>query len=247
MRKATIAVAVLSSVVGAAGGFFVGYKFAMERLGVEYDELLEEEIRRTRDYYQRNTKPFATPEEAAAVLLPDEEQIKTDAKVALHRADAPSTVTLQRVVNGLKYHTPSTAVGTETAIQEDEEELDGDSYSEYVVGPEEDPDYDNMIVARADKRIYLVTQEEHMENARDYRQISLTYYAGDNVLVDEEDRPIETPHKAIGHGNLQFGRWSGDDNLVYIRNEEIRAELEIALSQGKYSVEVLGLDSAKAL
>lgn len=91
---------------------------------------------------------------------------------------------------------------------------------------------------------YVISHDEYMENAFEHPQHSLTYYAGDDVLVDERDEMINDVERLVGTANLgQFGHGSRDANIVYVRNENpgVEADFEIALSQGKFSEEVMGL------
>jgi len=245
MRK-IIFVAGATSIVSLAAGFAVGYKLAVHRLNDVYNEQMEEEIRRTRDYYERNTKPFADPVEAVKVLKPEEEQkAKEDASKAAVVTDDVTVETLERVVNGLKYNKITPASDRPPVVEVKEEVVTTRNIFDRqkdVVDPEDDPNYDEMVDDREHQSIYIVTHEEHMENPHELETVTLTYYAGDNVL-SENDKPVEDVEATIGGvENLQFGRWSKDANVVFIRNETLAIEYEILRSSGKYTVEVLGLD-----
>lgn len=87
---------------------------------------------------------------------------------------------------------------------------------------------------------YILHKDEFYENGSDFPQITLTYYAGDNILADEENTPVYNIDVVIGE--LLFGHGSGDPKIFYVRNETRRAEYEIVHDVGYYSVEVLGLD-----
>ena len=87
---------------------------------------------------------------------------------------------------------------------------------------------------------YVISVDEFTINDSGNRQVSVTYYLGDNVLADEQDEPITPIEKFIGQGSPPFGRLSRDRNIVYIRNNRINTDFEIAKSEGLYSEEVLG-------
>lgn len=87
---------------------------------------------------------------------------------------------------------------------------------------------------------YVLQREEFYEEQQGYHQSTLTYYAGDEILVDEEDKPIYNYIQIIGP--ILFGHGSGDPKVFYVRNDKLRAEYEIIHDQGLYSVEVLGLE-----
>jgi hypothetical protein len=88
---------------------------------------------------------------------------------------------------------------------------------------------------------YIVSDDEFMANDVDHHQASLTYFEGDETLVDEKEEPIEDIDKYVGEKNLRFGYRSNDRNIVYIRNEKLRMDFEISRSQGQYVEEVLGM------
>ena len=252
MRK-TLIIAGATSIVSLAAGLVAGYKFAVHRLNDTYNEMMEEELEKTRAYYERNQRQFADPSEAVKVLAPEEvETVKAEAAKVAVQAEEVSEEVLERVLHGLRYNQITPAEKQEPKVKVENIErivrsrpvpvnhniFEGDTLSQ-----EDDPQYDEMMDNRAGELIYLVSQEEHLENANEFEVVTLTFYDGDQVLVDEKDNVIENMEEAIGHKeNLQFGRWSKDPSIVYIRNEAIGVEYEILRSTGKYSVEVLGLE-----
>ncbi len=93
---------------------------------------------------------------------------------------------------------------------------------------------------RSDKQPYVLHKDEFFADENGYSQITLTYYAGDNILVDESDVPIYNHVDVVG--DLLFGHGSGDPKTVYIRNDKQHAEYEVLHDEGLYSQEVLGLE-----
>lgn len=87
---------------------------------------------------------------------------------------------------------------------------------------------------------YPLHRDEFYAEERNYSQITLTYYAGDDIMVDQEDAPVYNHVNVVGE--LQFGHGSGDQNVFYVRNDKMKAEYEIIKDPGLYSVEVLGLE-----
>lgn len=240
-----------TAVVSAGLGLAAGYKLAVHRLNATYNEQMEDELAKTRAYYERNTKPFADPTEAVKALKPEEVvEVKEEARqAAVEMPDEEIPLqTLERVLDGLKYNKITPRVSAPTTVQVKERVVTPTQHNVFerdVLAAEDDPEHESMMEDRASETIYLVSQEEHMENPHEFQVVTLTFYDGDQVLADEEDKVIEKLEKAIGaKENLQFGRWSGDGNVVYIRNETLDAEFEILRSTGKYAVEVLGLDPA---
>ncbi len=106
-------------------------------------------------------------------------------------------------------------------------------------------DIDEEIKRRSPHRPYVLHQEEFFAEemeAEDFIQTTLTYYAGDDVLVDDSEKPIYNRTEIVGDTLDKFGHGSGDPNCVYVRNMERRMEYEVIRDLGKYSVEVLGLE-----
>lgn len=106
-------------------------------------------------------------------------------------------------------------------------------------GNDSDWDYDLEVSKRSEDAPYVLHKDEFFEDERDYAQLTLTYYAGDDILTDsEDDSPIYNYHEIIGE--LKFGHGSGDPNVFYVRNSKRHSEYEVVNDPGLYSVEVLG-------
>lgn len=120
-------------------------------------------------------------------------------------------------------------------VVEDEEELVTKS-----IFADDDWDYALEVSKRTEDAPYVIHKDEFYADEKDYTQMTLTYYSGDNIMVDEDDSPVYN-HELIT-GPLLFGHGSGDSNVVHIRNDKRRAEYEVLFDSGLYSVEVLGLE-----
>ena len=91
-------------------------------------------------------------------------------------------------------------------------------------------------VERSINRPYKIPREEFEDTPPGFQRLTLTYYAGDNVLTDEKDVPIENISKVSGPlGPLIFGGISGDPHICYIRNQALEADLEIILDRRKWT------------
>lgn len=99
-------------------------------------------------------------------------------------------------------------------------------------------DWDKETAKRSSKEVYQIHKDEFFAEESGYDQTTLTYYAGDDILVDEQEVPIYN-HKAIV-GNPKFGHGSGDQNVAYVRNDKVKGEYEIIRDEGLYQIEVLG-------
>lgn len=200
-------------------GFIIGYKVAERRLIAQFELRLEKETQGMREFYTASTKkPYATPQEAAADLIVEEaERIITADKVAYHKIVSAEGYT--RVENP----------------------------QETVVDFGEQPEVVKNIFAKneRDPEIpYVMSQEEFMENERDWEQITLTYYQKDGVLTDHREDVIEDPEKTIGPDAIgSFGLQSSDPAVVHVCNEKLGLMFEIVRHEGSYTLEVLGIDT----
>ena len=99
-------------------------------------------------------------------------------------------------------------------------------------------DHEAELSSRDPNRPYVISIDEFHEDDMGYRQSVLTYYEGDNVVVDEHDSVMFQHEKVLGA--LLFGHGSSDENVVYIRNEKLAVEYEVLRHQSSYAVEVEG-------
>lgn len=112
----------------------------------------------------------------------------------------------------------------------------------------DDGDWDNdleLSQRKGGSEPYIIHQEEFVADEMGFKQTTVTYYAGDDILADEADTPVYDFHGLMG--DLRFGHGSRDPNVVYIRNEGIHMEWEVLLHDGHYSVEVAGLEMDEAV
>lgn len=95
-------------------------------------------------------------------------------------------------------------------------------------------DYQYEIARRSPDKPYVLHRDEFFANEMDFTQNVYIYYAGDAVLVDEAYEIVANPARLVGE-HVRFGHGSGDDSVVYIRNEKRRSEFEINLNLGTYA------------
>lgn len=104
----------------------------------------------------------------------------------------------------------------------------------------DDWNYEEELKKRSPTQPYVIHKDEFYSEESGYTQSTLTYYAGDDILCDEDSSPIYNHDQVTGP--LLFGHGSGDKNVVHIRNDKRKAEYEIVYDSGLYTVEVLGLE-----
>lgn len=113
-----------------------------------------------------------------------------------------------------------------------------DPEPEMAPDPDEDWDQAEEEANRGPNAPYVIHREEYFSNSTGYAQADLEYFAGDDVLCGEDRVPLYNATKLVGR--LEFGRGSGDSDVVYIRNEEHRAEYQVTRVEHSYAQEVLG-------
>jgi hypothetical protein len=93
---------------------------------------------------------------------------------------------------------------------------------------------------------YVIHQEEYMAMETGYRQVAYTYYALDDVLVGEdEEHPLPHADLIVGLNNLQFGHGTDDEDVVFVRNNEHKLEMEICRLHKSYEEEILGVENSE--
>lgn len=91
-----------------------------------------------------------------------------------------------------------------------------------------------------EKEIFTVSEEE-METYDNFEDISLTYYAEDDILCDDGGEIIEDPEAVIGDALTKFGMKSGYPDTVYVINKRVRVIFEVLMVEGNYQEIVLGM------
>lgn len=221
-----------ASALSLATGAGLGYWFARNQLEQEYRELSDQEIAEAKKFYSvlyKKTEDTKTPKAAASNLIPNEAEA---AKALLSYQGTGDDEEVSVVVGTPGYQ--------EWFVEEEPEEVVQNVFDD-PRAPLNFPDFEVEVKKRTEEAPYVITSEEFLDEQK-YAQATLTYFAGDHVLVDERDAPIENPDRTVGEDNLlKFGQWSNDPKIVYVRNDALDMDYEIVKSEGKYSVDVLGL------
>lgn len=104
--------------------------------------------------------------------------------------------------------------------------------------PDDVWDEDEEQAKRVEGQPYVITKDQFFNSDTEYNQHTLTYYAGDDILVNELEAVIYNPKEIVGE--YVFGHGSGTATVFYTRNETLEKEFEVVKELGKYEVEVLG-------
>jgi len=235
LTRTKIEFAVGGWLLGALTGAFFAYKFAYSRASTKYAQIADAEIADMRRHYTEKGK--ALEAEAA-------------------KGDLESIV-VERGYEPTGEEKPPMAIQPPKAVTIDLEEVE----EERIEGPDgikrtpeelrnifkdaeitHEWDWQEERKNRSPDKPYVVHYDERTEF--DYQSVTLTYYAGDNVLCNERDEPIDPEYERdnlIGEGNLdRFGHGSNDANVVYVRNDKLELVFEICYAPGYFAEDVHG-------
>jgi hypothetical protein len=210
--------------VGAAVGFWFGYRYNKEKIKAEAFEESQEQILQIRDYYERTQKP-----ELQEII---EERGYVEPADVVPSRPLPAPVPVRE---------PQLSVVEEP---EPVAEVVGKT-PENAKDKDEGWNYPFELQRRSATHPYIIHQDEFIENETEFGQVTLTYYEDDAVLADTDDSPIHNQVSLLGDGTLsRFGHGTDDHNTLYVRNPVLEMEYEICRVQKSFEEEVEGLTDA---
>jgi hypothetical protein len=104
-------------------------------------------------------------------------------------------------------------------------------------------DYEQELNNRSNEEPYILHVDEYIGEEMGFKQETLTYYEGDDIMADIMDTPVYNWPTVTGP--LKWGHGSKDQNVVYVRNEKLRKEYEILRHSGSFETEVIGLEETE--
>lgn len=231
-----------SFVTGGAVGFQIGIrvmkKWAMEEI--------DRELTKIREEFAGCQSVFRSPEE--------ESSDHHDASLAAARARAEELAStysghIETATTHILDEDEIMAIDSQRISEEMDEDFsdEDDQPDEIEDSDEEEPvvDADMTDLEGVDRsRPYIISEAEFREG--DYDKITLAYYEGDDVLVDDRGMPISSIDKTVSDEALiAFGQRSNDPNIVYVRNEAINSDFEIARDDRSW-IETLRVGAPRA-
>lgn len=105
--------------------------------------------------------------------------------------------------------------------------------------------YEDELKNRGERDPYVIHLDEYHGHESGLRQSALTYYAGDDILTDEDDAPLSNYQDTTGP--LLFGHGSHSEDMVFIRNPRLDAEYEVCRSYDSYVSAILGFEADAAV
>lgn len=251
-------IAASAFVAGAAVGVGAAYFFAKRQLETKYAQIAESEVEDMRRHFQakeiaREPKPDlkdlagAHDEEIVAVapvsspVATARVQYGSPEEVIVGDKPVPEGSTLVRDVpehmKDPNYQTPDDQAPVKSHYK------GGNVFND---PPPQDAsgtwDYATETKLRlANDGAPFVIHRDEVGEKDGWDMVTITYYAGDDVLANERDEEMQDRDTLIGAGTLErFGHGSNDPMVVLVRNPAIEQEFEIVRSDGKYVHEVMG-------
>lgn len=210
------------------GGAAIGALICFAVLKEKYEALANEEIKNMKDYYQKEMEKIDDAYEEELDNL-----INTMNRDMYEHDKREGTKTY---VDYVKKYNPDEIVKDEYYDMPYPDVIDED-YHEDDELPEDPPENDLQC-----EKPFVISREEFDEGYPHFDKITITYYAEDDVLADEQDEIITDIEAVVGYDSLsRFGDMSDDDCVVYVRNGRLGADYEIILTQESYSESVLGI------
>jgi hypothetical protein len=199
------------------------------RLKAKYEELANAEIAEMKEHYREKERELVRiQEDIARQPKPNLDAMMEDLKYK-PQPDAEELGADELITGDVG------GPGDPTSIDEEEEVDSKWDYRDVW-------DYDREVRNRS-REIPFVLHKDEFDAEEEATQVTLTYFEGDDVLVDEKDEVITKKDEVVGMDNLnQFGHGSGDPNVVYVRNAHLGVDYEILRHKGHYASEVLGLE-----
>lgn len=225
-----------SVTVGYLAGFLITKKRIQERLEHEYQDALEET--RTRLIQRSKAEGYSTPGEAGETLGVDfaglESEVLTDMANNIIEEEG-----YLEPVDGVMGHLTKEALAYYADEKKKAEERSAARTKSIWTAAE----VDEVEVEVLDKtKPYVISAEEFQMDDPKVEKTSITYYDGDDTLVDERDQMIPDIDRVVGEHNLiRFGDRSDDPNVVYVRNEMLDTDFEIFRDLRSFTEVILGV------
>lgn len=212
---------------GVVVGAGLGYFFAQRRLDAKYNQIMEEEIARTKEFYSRlnKTGDFENPVQAVDALGLNE------AVEALSRYQGETPLKIDDVE--VEAQEPIVFDELVEEVREDVREFRKNVFETH--------NDDLVFQDRDTSKPYIINDDEWMGNEPEHEQVQLTWYA-DGVLADDADVFIDDL-RIVGDHLEHFGIGASDPDVVMVRNEKMHMDYEIRRSEQKYEHVVAGFDN----
>lgn len=249
---------VLNTVLSAVGGAIVGGAITYLTVKKHYLEYADTEIENVRRHYALLRKDDNTvtifgdmPEEDSLA----EQFPKAAALVRELGYDPSGAINDEEVETETEPEEEPMVIPTRTSRSIYDQAASEDEVGPELTGPGGAPKAPKVKTASAPKKDpmedyerisgepFIIDELEFNEGEPEWDKESLTYFAGDDTLVDDKNMPVDNVNMYVGERHLDmFGVLSNNNKLVYVRNAQISTDFEILKDNGRYSTAVAGPD-----
>lgn len=253
MDKNQIIVGVGALAIGTGVGFATGYYISKRK----YEARLEEEIASVRESYAKAAQNTSKPdleairerqEENARRKAVIEETQNYSQVVETEGYSAEAEETDAEIFQRTYGRTPSDAELTlmgrgfspTDAVRDANDDADsnipeGNIFDQTFSEPESDGELAEQPISLDGP--YVISVADWMLNETNYDQVTLTYWADDSVLVDDNNRIIPDVDRVVGVTNIRnrFGFMSEDADTVYIRNDDLKVDYEVTRDERNWA------------
>lgn len=215
-RIKQIAIPAGTLILGAGSG----YIFAKRK----FTKQAEVEIQSVKDAYSRAEKP-ASPAEMVDYI----------------KEDIESTAEALRVkVSDLGY---VGAAAAEAQSLEERIEVQGSQANFNIFDEDDEVEVNEGFVSQPiEGEPYIITTEQYMNENVEWVKADLTYFEGDNVLIDSREEQWPDHAATVGIAALSsFGVGANDNDVVHVRNQSMNMDFEITRDRRTYVEVILGV------
>jgi hypothetical protein len=228
--------------IGFLTGGILGYVWANKRLRVKYEEVTQEEIDSMREHFRKRALvKEEKPDLSAAVdeITEREGYSKPQTPLVEEGKDGVQVGETEEVKVEV-VEEKEIRLGEAPRSEVSPAQVTTNLFEKQEKDANEGWDYEHEVNERIPTKPYIIHHDEQHEH-EGYTEMSLIYYAADDVLTDYHDTPVEDKEKVAGEANLEkFGHGSDDPNIVYIRNDVLEIEMEIVKNDGSFAEIVHG-------
>ena len=240
---------VLLGVIGGFGAGFASGFFVHKKINdVQFEEVSEEDLDKLLEGLQDGTKNLPSGNEDAAKKAdfdrnkaiqeagtnPDKLRNALQGKTPYIQADNDKKKEYSKIWNTVKsYSNEENADEIPTESNDISEEDDVSEHMEAL----ENEIADEVAEPEPKKEPYMITLGEFYDERREYDKITIDWYDGDNVVLDETENPIADVISYVGCDmNTLFGRppADGDPDSRFVRNDRYGTDYEIIRHHGSW-------------
>lgn len=203
----------LGVLLGAGGGYLVARRVLVGK----FDARLDSEVASVKAHYNDHLKSLLESGRSYDGQL-------GDSGTADARGDESADVATGDA-DGVDSSQPDLLEGLEPGSELDELE-----------GTDRDDQAPASQLVRGVNRPHIISFQEFGETDAGWQQLTITWYNGDGVLVDDKEQPIRDTNSITGVKPVKsmFGGVSGDPSIMYIRNPRLEVDFEVVWDDGSY-------------